>query len=135
MVVAHSIHVVIARDVEGDAILVEDWVTARIFCGEPATSIAVEVQPNVYRVARIELHKAPERPTAQNMADEALFRLEEGKIVGYAEVVGMALIFRTPCVGQMWQGIRDVIVRLGTGADACASRKEHGGHVQQFRFG
>src|SRR2546429_9738853 len=77
MVVAHSIHVVIARDVEGDAILVEDWVTARIFCGEPATSIAVEVQPNVYRVARIELHKAPERPTAQNMADEALFRLEE----------------------------------------------------------
>src|SRR5207244_12597480 len=111
MVVAHSIHVVIARDGEGDAILVEDWVTARIFCGEPATSIAVEVQPNVYRVARIELHKAPERPTAQNMADEALFRLEEGKIVGHVELVGMALIFRTPCVGQMWHGIRDVVVR------------------------
>src|SRR6184192_3423016 len=117
MVVAHSIHVVIARDVEGDAILVEDWVTARIFCGEPATSIAVEVQPNVYRVARIELHKAPERPTAQNMADEALFRLEEGKIVGHVELVGMAVIFRTPPVGQMGQGIRDVVVRRGTGAE------------------
>src|SRR5207253_8893190 len=105
MVVAHSIHVVIARDVEGDAILVEDWVTARIFCGEPATSIAVEVQPNVYRVARIELHKAPERPPAQNMADEALFRLEDGKIVGHVELVGMAGTFRTPGVGQMWEAL------------------------------
>src|SRR5207253_3496080 len=115
MVVAHSIHVVIARDVEGDAILVEDWVTARIFCGEPATSIAVEVQPNVYRVARIELRKAPERPTAQDMADEAVFRLEEGKIVGHhlfrreegkivgdVEVVGMAVMLRAPRVGWMW---------------------------------
>src|SRR2546429_4965867 len=34
-------------------------------------------------------------------ADEALFRLEEGKIVGHVELVDMAVIFRTPCVGQM----------------------------------
>src|SRR5207302_10176337 len=122
MVVAHSIHVVIARDVEGDAILVEDWVTARIFCGEPATSIAVEVQPNVYRVARIELHKAPERPTAQNMAEEALFRLEEGKIEGHVELVGTAVRVRSPGVGQTWHRTRWVVVRRGTGRDAGAGR-------------
>ena len=83
MVVADSIHVVITRDVKGYAILVEHRVSAGVFRGEPATRNTVEVQPNIYRVTRIELEETPKRPTAQRMASEALLRLKERQFIGY----------------------------------------------------
>src|SRR6266436_2035083 len=101
MVVADSVHVVIARDVERDTILVEDRVSAGrcIFCRKPAASDSVDVQPNVYRVTRVELEEAPKRPTAQGVPNEASFRLKEGHLIGHIELISVAVVFCTPSVG------------------------------------
>src|SRR6266704_4224580 len=135
MVVADSIQVVIARNVERDAILVVDGVTAGISCAEPATSATVEVQPNVHRVARVELEEGPEGPAAQSVTSEAFFALKEGQLVGRTELISVPVVFCTPSVGQTWQGIRDVVVRRSAGSDAGASREQFGVDVQQFRVG
>src|SRR5882762_7332068 len=135
MVVADPIQVVIARDVEGDSILIEDRGVSGISCAEPATSATVEVQPNVYRVARIELEEAPKRPAAQGMTDETLLALKEGQLVGHIELVRVPVVFRAPAIGKTWQGIRDVVVRRSLCADRGASREQFRIHVQLFRIG
>src|SRR5947199_10761404 len=134
MVVADPVQVVIASNVEGNAILVEDRSASwRYPSAEPAASSSIEVQPNVYRVARIELEEAPNRPAAQGMTGEALFTLKKGHFVSHVHLIGMPVVFRTAAVGQMWQGIRDVVVRCCTGTDAGAAREQLGVYVQQLR--
>ena len=47
----------------------------------------------------------------------------------------MPAIFRTPAIGQMRQGIGDVVIRRGKAADIGAACKQLGVNVQKFRIG
>src|SRR6266851_2155600 len=115
MVVADSIEVVIARNVEGDVILVGDHSAARISCPEPTARDTVVAHEHIYGVARIKLHKAPEGPATQSMADKTLLRLKEGQFVSYIELIRVAVVFRASAVRQLRQRIRDVVVRCSAG--------------------
>ena len=84
-------------------------------------------------MARIELEEAPKRPAAQSMTDETLFTLKEGQFVGYIELVRVTVVFCTPAIVEMWEGIGDVVVRRGKGTNGGAAGKQFGVNVQQFR--
>src|SRR5438034_3986070 len=47
----------------------------------------------------------------------------------------MPAIFRTPAIGQMRQGIGDVVIRRSKAADIGAACKQLGVNVQKFRIG
>ena len=84
-------------------------------------------------MARVELEEAPEGSAAQGMTGETFFPLKEGQLVGHIELVSVAVVFCTPAIVEMWEGIGDVVVRRGKGTNGGAAGKQFGVNVQQFR--
>ena len=74
-------------------------------------------------MARIELEEAANRPSAQSMTDDPLFRLQEGQFVSHIELIRVTVVFRAATIRKPRQRIRDVIVRRTLTANGGAPRK------------
>src|SRR2546428_2794976 len=114
MVVQHPVQIVIASDVESHAVLVQQKhiATRRRWCGntrrtfrfDPAGSHASPscdagpVGSNVDRVAGIQLEETPDRPTTKRVPYEAFLTLQEGHLVGHAELIGVPVIESGPAI-------------------------------------
>src|ERR1700758_3050461 len=123
MIVQNAVKVVITADVVRDPIRIQEILgaTCRSRAGgsivqgttkgnQLSGNLAVHPVVHINGMAGIKLEEATKRPAAQSMTYKALFRFQEGQLVGYIELKRIGMVFRARAIVPSRVGIRDVVI-------------------------